>query len=494
MSADHDLSAAAVNARLDHPVIDTDGHWLEYGPFVDEELRRIGGDKAAQGFQFVRAQLQDLLDMSVGARRDRGVSQPGFWVYPTANARDRATALMPGLLYERLDELGIDFGLIYPSIGLGLHRIPDREVRRATCRAFNTFSAHYFADYADRLTPAAVIPMVTPDEAVAELEYVTGTLGLKVVKLGSLVPRAIPAVARGYPELAGQFGRYDALGLDSEYDYDPVWAACERLRVSPTFHRGSRGFGLRVSPTNFVYNHIGHFAAANEALCKALFLGGVTRRFPTLKFGFLEGGAAWACQLLADLVEHWETRSRRGLEATDPANLDLDAILALADRYGSANLVAALRRTGGIFDGEGSPATGGIADLDDYARCEIARKTDFLERFVDGFYFGCEADDRLAAWAFDRRHNPLGARLNTLFGSDFGHFDVTDMTHVLPEVYELVEDGLITGADFRDFVFANPVRFHGSANPDFFRGTAVERQAAALLASDERQPAPAAAG
>ena len=33
----------------------------------------------------------------------------------------------------------------------------------------------------------------------------------------------------------------------------------------------------------------------------------------------------------------------------------------------------------------------------------------------------------------------------------------------------------------RDFVFKSPVQFFGEANPDFFRGTAVEKEAQALL-------------
>ena len=37
--------------------------------------------------------------------------------------------------------------------------------------------------------------------------------------------------------------------------------------------------------------------------------------------------------------------------------------------------------------------------------------------------------------------------------------------------------------DFRDFMFANAVRFWGEVNPDFFKGTAVEREAAAVLGS-----------
>jgi hypothetical protein len=73
--------------------------------------------------------------------------------------------------------------------------------------------------------------------------------------------------------------------------------------------------------------------------------------------------------------------------------------------------------------------------------------------------------------------------LNAIFGSDISHFDVPDMREVLPEAFELVEDGLITSDDFRDFIFANAVRLWGEVNPRFFQGTAVEREAAAVLAA-----------
>ena len=52
--------------------------------------------------------------------------------------------------------------------------------------------------------------------------------------------------------------------------------------------------------------------------CKALFFGGVTRRFPELNFAFLEGGVGWACTLFADLIGHWEKRNRQALENTEP--------------------------------------------------------------------------------------------------------------------------------------------------------------------------------
>ena len=43
------LSAAQIKARLDHPIIDADGHWIEYGPVFTEELRRVGVDWVGTG-------------------------------------------------------------------------------------------------------------------------------------------------------------------------------------------------------------------------------------------------------------------------------------------------------------------------------------------------------------------------------------------------------------------------------------------------------------
>jgi hypothetical protein len=95
--------------------------------------------------------------------------------------------------------------------------------------------------------------------------------------------------------------------------------------------------------------------------------------------------------------------------------------------------------------------------MDDFSACKITRKEDWVDLYAKPYYFGCEADDRMNATAFGRS-NPFGSKLNAIFSSDIGHFDVIDMRHPLPEAYELVEDGHITGDNFRDFTFANEVR------------------------------------
>jgi predicted TIM-barrel fold metal-dependent hydrolase len=476
------MDARQLRSRLSHPVIDADGHWLEYGPVMREEFRRIGGDAAVEALAVASDRIPSALRMSLAERRRRRIGQEAFWSSPCENVLDRATAMLPRLMYERLDDLGIDFCVVYPTAGLSYHRMQDTRLRRAICRAYNVFTADQFREFGDRIIPAAIIPMYTPDEAIEELEFASRELGYKVMMVGGLMRRRVPVLEDEHPDASKFVEWYDAIGIDSDHDYDAVWQKCRELRVAPSFHNGARSILLRNSPSNFCYNHIGHFASAGHAVCKALFFGGVTRRFPDLNFAFLEGGVGWACMLYADLIGHWEKRNRRAIESTNPNTLDVAALLQFARKYGREAMAEAVRRGDGLDGDSNSKLTGGIEDLDDYFRCAITARDDIRELFVPRFYFGCEADDPVNAWAFNRRANPLGARLNALFSSDIGHFDVPDMAAVVPEAYELVEHGLITDDDFRDFMFTNAVRFWGEVNPDFFKGTVVEQAAAEVLA------------
>ncbi len=348
-------------------------------------------------------------------------------------------------------------------------------------RGFNIVTSEYFRDLGDRLTPAAVIPMHTPEEAIAELEFVTKELGAKVGMFGSGIARRLKIADNVDPALARFTVNYDQLGIDSQHDYDAVWQKCRELTMAPTFHTGGRSFGLRNSPSNFTFNHIGHFAAAGHAVAKALFLGGVTRRFPDLRFGFLEGGVGWGCQLFADLIEHWERRGAKGLAYMHPDKLDRPLLRQYVDKYGYGDIAAELDRRDGWPAREEDHMDGGVPVHDDYAPCNITKKQDWIDLYATPYYFGCESDDRLNAVAFSKI-NPFGARINAIFSSDIGHFDVPDMLMPVPEAYELVEDGLLSEDDFRDFTFANAVRLWGTQNPRFFEGTRIAKEAAALLA------------
>ncbi|HUE81560.1 MAG TPA: amidohydrolase family protein [Pyrinomonadaceae bacterium] len=478
--------SAEIRARLNHPIIDSDGHMIEFEPAILDYLTAVGGSKLSERFkQWGDESLFSWYRLSPEERQEKRATRITWWGIPTKNTRDRATASIPRLLYERLNEFGLDFAVIYPTFGLPVPHIEEDELRRGTCRAFNNYYADTYREFSDRLTPAAIIPMTTPDEAIEELEHAVNNLGLKTIVCAGYVRRPIQSVVQDNPAAARHAFWLDTYGIDSLYNYDPFWAKCVELKVAPSFHSSGMGWGSRNSPSNYMYNHIGMFGAAGEALCKSLFMGGVTRRFPTLKFAFLEGGVGWACSLYADLIGHWEKRNIKSLDNLNPSNLDQKLLLSLYREYGGKMVEGKLaqleERAGTLSSRREDPAM-----LDEWAPCQIERREDIRDLFVPSFYFGCEADDPMNAWAFNTKVNPLGARLRVLFGSDIGHWDVPDIAEVVEETYELVEKEVITENDLRDFVFTNPVSFYAGLNSDFFRGTVVEQEVAKLTRSDQR--------
>jgi len=210
------MTPEQVRSKIDHPIVDGDGHWVEYDPVFSEKMRKIGGDLAADGFLKAMATTRETLSLSVAERRHKRVAQQAFWARQAENTLDRATAMMPRLLYDRLDEIGLDFAIIYPTAGLRFPRIADDATRRAVIRAYNIVSADYFKGLGDRLTPAAIIPMHSPEEAIAELEFVTKQLGSKVGMFGSNMARKVPAAATNDPDTARFAVGYDVFGIDSD--------------------------------------------------------------------------------------------------------------------------------------------------------------------------------------------------------------------------------------------------------------------------------------
>ena len=170
-------------------------------------------------------------------RKRHGIIQTPWWGIPTRNTLDRATAMLPRLLYERLDELGLDVAVLYPTYGLIPIHITDDELRQAMAAAFNEYLAEQYAPYADRLIPVACIPTFTPEEALAELEHAVVDLGLRAVMMGGAIPRPIPEGGPGAIWM-------DGLGHGSLYDYDPLWRRCVELGGLPNLPFDRLGMGL----------------------------------------------------------------------------------------------------------------------------------------------------------------------------------------------------------------------------------------------------------
>ena len=365
MTGDSKLNGADIRAKLNHPVVDADGHMIEATFAVLDYLKQVGGADMAAKFE---KSIQPGND-----HRRRGA----VWIGNSgAGTIDRATAMLPRLMYERLDDAGIDFAVVYGTFALGVLGRWDDEMRTALYRAMNMLYADMFKGLEDRLTPVALIPTHTPEEALTELDFAVGELGLKAIAMNGMIRRPHPEIMEMAPELAKFSLSISSPALDVGDTYDPVWQKCVDLGVAPTCHNGFRG-------------------------------------------------------------------------------------------YASTH---------------GSPVGLKPEDLDDFGAAGIEKPEDIRDMFANSFYFGSEADDTMTAVGFDPKFNHYDIKLKAILGSDIGHWDVPDMTKVMVEAYEMLDDGFLDESDFRDFVYGNVVGMHTEMNPDFFKGTVVEGEVEAFKA------------
>src|SRR5262245_52189233 len=171
--------AQEIHDGLKHPVIDGDGHWLEPIPIFLEYLSEVAGAKAVDQMR-AHWHSRDAWYRATPQERQHQRLRRAIWWGVTSNTLDKATALLPALLNERLPELGIDFALIYPSFGLTINTMQG-DLLCAAARAYNKMTAEMFAPFAERFAPVAILPAQTPREAIEELEYAVGHLGYKAI-------------------------------------------------------------------------------------------------------------------------------------------------------------------------------------------------------------------------------------------------------------------------------------------------------------------------
>ena len=64
MSSNDHAEARKIRGRLSHPIVDADGHWLEFAPLMREEFRRIGGDAAVEALAMASQRIPSSLTIS----------------------------------------------------------------------------------------------------------------------------------------------------------------------------------------------------------------------------------------------------------------------------------------------------------------------------------------------------------------------------------------------------------------------------------------------
>ena len=94
--------SARIRERLNHPIIDSDGHVAEFEPAFFDYLKNVAGSAMVD-------RLKSLPDspwhfrwyqLTPEERRRQRVLRPHWWVHPTRNTLDRATSSLPRLLHR----------------------------------------------------------------------------------------------------------------------------------------------------------------------------------------------------------------------------------------------------------------------------------------------------------------------------------------------------------------------------------------------------------
>src|SRR5262245_14906933 len=95
--------AEQIRASLSHPVIDGDGHWMEPIPVFLEYLAQVGGPKCVDQIRALW-RGRDRWYNSTWEQRQHQRLRRAIWWGVTSNTLDKASALLPALLNERLPE------------------------------------------------------------------------------------------------------------------------------------------------------------------------------------------------------------------------------------------------------------------------------------------------------------------------------------------------------------------------------------------------------
>lgn len=168
-----------------------------------------------------------------------------------------------------MDRDGVDAELVFPSLGLILPRIPDREGQRESCRIWNDWAWDYTAPMRDRLIPSAMIPCIDFDDALVEARRVMD-MGFAAMTLWE--------------------------GMDNYNDpaWDPIFHLAAEHGVPLCFHTGVGNVGIRalMGPGMTMYNYARQMNDSVDIIA-ALVSGGVLDRNPGAHILFAEHSAGW---------------------------------------------------------------------------------------------------------------------------------------------------------------------------------------------------------
>ncbi len=189
---------------------------------------------------------------------------------------------------KALDRGGMEMAVLYPTLGLFMSFLRDRQWAVALCRAYNTFMHDEFTRKSPRLKAVALLPVQDPEAAALELRRGVRELGCVGAMLAA-----------------------DGAHVLGDARFTPIFEEAERLDTMLGVHAsGSHlgGGGLELFPT-FIQTHTCSHAFGQMRQLTSIVLEGIPERFPRLRLAFLEAGCGWAPYWIERMDEEYSKRA-----------------------------------------------------------------------------------------------------------------------------------------------------------------------------------------
>jgi uncharacterized protein len=188
-----------------------------------------------------------------------------------------------------LDKGGVETTILYPTLGLFMSFLKDRDWAVALCRAYNTLMREEFVAVSPRLKAVALLPVQDPEAAAVELRRAVEELGLTGAMLAA-----------------------DGSHLLGDRRFTPIYEEAERLGVMLGIHAsGSHlgGAGVDLFP-RFIQAHTCSHAFGQMRQLTSVIFEGIPERFPALRLAFLEAGCGWAPYWAERMDDEFAKRGR----------------------------------------------------------------------------------------------------------------------------------------------------------------------------------------
>jgi len=271
----------------DVPVVDCDCHLYETSA-MPEIVRYIENPNVRRSFEraSVGMLMHAMLPANLGDRSSSGRIKTELDMRLPTGDRAAVHPMAAGLL-ESMDQMAIDYSILFPTpmLTLGAHPQPEMEVELG--RAYNRWLVRDVLVASPRIRTMAYLPLSDPDASVAFIDEFAGAPGV----VGFMVTAV----------------RYQPI---HENRFMKVFAALNERSLPLAFHSGPNWSERPFEQLNrFLSAHALGFPFYAMLQLTNVVINGIPERFPNVRFVFMEAGQAWVPFLIARLDGEYRMRS-----------------------------------------------------------------------------------------------------------------------------------------------------------------------------------------